>query len=128
MDDLIWEILEGDPTREISKEDAKVGETMKGGSPRALKDDCLICLILDCCRFFIVVFSLLLCSRNAFRDGSRHLQKQKLFVKNQKGFNLKMDIKNLNFNDQILVINSSLLGNTAKDDNSFTQMLLRWIA
>ena len=39
-----------------------------------------------------------------------------------------MDIKNLNFNDQILIINSSLLGDTAKDNNSFTQSLLRLVA
>ena len=39
-----------------------------------------------------------------------------------------MDIKNLNFNDQILIINSVLLGDKAKDNDSFTQRLLRWIA
>ena len=52
VDDLIWEILEGDPREEISEEEASVGETLKGGSPRAIKDDARICLILDCCRFF----------------------------------------------------------------------------
>ena len=46
-------------------------------------------------------------------------------VKNERGFNLKMDIKRLGFNDQILIMNSSLLGDRAKDNNSFTQMLLR---
>ena len=50
VDDLIWEILEGDAREEFSEEDARVGETLKGGSPRALKDDAQICLILDCCR------------------------------------------------------------------------------
>ena len=62
--------------------------------------------------------------RNAFRDGS--LNQPKIAVKNERGFKLKMDIKGLNFNDQILVINSSLLGDKAKDNNSFTQRLLRW--
>ena len=38
-----------------------------------------------------------------------------------------MDIKNLDFNNQILIVNSSLLGDAAKDNNSFTQRLLRWI-
>ena len=52
VDDLIWVILEGDPREEISEEEASVGKTLKGGSPRALKDDASICLILDCCRFF----------------------------------------------------------------------------
>ena len=50
MDYLIWEILEGDAREELSEEDARVGKTLKGGSPRALKDDAQICLILDCCR------------------------------------------------------------------------------
>ena len=49
-----------------------------------------------------------------------------LAVRNERGFNLKMDIKKLNFNDQILIINSVLLGDKAKDNNSFTQRLLRW--
>merc|ERR1712004_956502 len=31
----------------------------------------------------------------------------------------------MGFNDQILIMNSSLLGDRAKDNNSFTQMLLR---
>ena len=50
MDDLIWVILEGDPREETSEEDAAIGATLKGGSPRAIKDDVQICLILDCCR------------------------------------------------------------------------------
>ena len=41
--------LEGDPREEISEEDASFGETLKGGSPGAIKDDVHICLILDCC-------------------------------------------------------------------------------
>ena len=50
VDYLLWEILEGDPRGEISEEEASVGETLKGGSPRAIKDDARICIILDCCR------------------------------------------------------------------------------
>ena len=50
MDDLIWVILEGDPRDDPSEEDAIIGETLKGGLPRAIKDDVRICLILDCCR------------------------------------------------------------------------------
>ena len=56
IDDLIWEILEGDPREEISEEDARVGETLKGESPRAIKDDARICIILDCCRFILLMF------------------------------------------------------------------------
>ena len=70
------------------------------------------------------VIHLILISRNAFRDGS--LNQPKVAVKNVRGFKLKMDIKELNFNDQILLINSSLVGDKAKDNNSFTQRLLRW--
>ena len=58
MDDLIWVILEGDPRKEISEEDAEEEdedeeegeEEAGGGSPRAITDDARICLILDCCR------------------------------------------------------------------------------
>ena len=42
------------------------------------------------------------------------------------GFDLKMRIKKVNLNDQILVVNSSLIGDTAKDIHSFTQTLLRY--
>ena len=128
VDDLIWEILEGDPRDEISEEEAQVGETLKGGSPRALKDDVQICVILDCCRYIrlLLMLCLILISRNSLRSGS--LNQPKLAVKHERGFKLKMDIKNLDFNDQILIINSSLLGDKAKDNNSFTQRLLRWCA
>ena len=51
VDELIWEILEGDPREDVSDQDASIGKTLKGGSPRAIKDDARICLILDCCRF-----------------------------------------------------------------------------
>ena len=69
-------------------------------------------------------------SRNAFRDGSlyHHKPMPALAVKNERGFKLKMDIKDLGFNDQILIINSSLLGDKAKDNNTFTQRLLRCAA
>ena len=70
------------------------------------------------------VIRLILIFRNAFREGSPN--QPKLAVKNVRGFKLKMDIKKLNFNDQILLINSSLVGDKAKDNNSFTQRLLRW--
>ena len=60
VDDLIWVLLEGDPREEISEADARVGETLKGGSPRAIKDDARICIILDCCRFILLMFCLLL--------------------------------------------------------------------
>ena len=67
--------------------------------------------------------------RNAFREGRLNHRKPipVMAVKNERGFNLKMDIKRLGFNDQILIINSSLLGDTAKDSNSFTQRLLRLV-
>ena len=41
------------------------------------------------------------------------------------GFDLKMKIRDLNFNDQTLIVHSSLLGNAAKDTDSFTQRLAR---
>ena len=34
---LIWEILEGDPIEDIRDQDAIVGESLKGGLPRATK-------------------------------------------------------------------------------------------
>ena len=48
-------------------------------------------------------------------------------MKHQKGFDLKMAIEKLDFNDQILLIKSCLLGHKAADNNSFTQQLLRWL-
>ena len=125
VDYLLWEILEGDPREEISEEEASVGETLKGGSPRAIKDDARICIILDCCRYqtFERVICLTLISRNAFRDGS--INQPKVVVKNVRGFKLKMDIKELNFNNQIITIQTSLLGFLAKDHYSFTHRLLR---
>ena len=44
VEELIWEILEGDP-REGAPD-------LEGVHPRAIKDDVRICLILDCCRCF----------------------------------------------------------------------------
>ena len=52
VDDLIWVILEGDPRSCPSEEEERIGQTLKGGSPRAIKDDVRICLILDCCRWY----------------------------------------------------------------------------
>ena len=93
--------------------------------------------------------TLILISRNSFRSGPLAQPKSfaqpeltasgadplnnpepvpPLAVRNERGFKLKMDIKNLNFNDQILIVNSVLLGDKAKDNDSFTQRLLRWIA
>ena len=53
VDDLIWVILEGDPRSSPSEEEQRIGQTLKGGSPRAIKDDVRICLILDCCRCYV---------------------------------------------------------------------------
>ena len=39
------------------------------------------------------------------------------------GFEKKQKIKKLGFNDQILVVNSTLFGETAADTNSFTLKL-----
>ena len=47
---LIWEILEGDPIEDILDQDAIVGESLKWGLHRAIKDDVCMCLILDCSR------------------------------------------------------------------------------
>ena len=126
VDELIWEILEGDP-----RDDAPVGD--EEGPPRAIREDASICLILDCCRCYIKIdekFFLQSFRNTLERSGSLRQSKpptQALTVKNQRGFNLKMKIRNLGFNDQILIINSSLLGDTAKDSNSFTQRLLRLV-
>ena len=46
VDELIWEILEGDP-----RDDVPVGD--EEGPPRAIREDANICLILDCCRCYI---------------------------------------------------------------------------
>ena len=51
---------------------------------------------------------------------------QKDQIIKQTSFERKKEIKNLNYNDQILVVNSVTLGQTAKDNNSFTQGLLRY--
>ena len=59
-----------------------------------------------------------------FRDEvSRGAQKDQIIK--QTSFERKKEIQNLNYNDQILVVNSATLGQTAKDNNSFTQGLLR---
>ena len=126
VDELIWEILEGDP-----RDDAPVGD--EEGPPRAIREDASICLILDCCRCYINIDEKLFLQsfRNTLERTGNPRQSQPptqaLAVQNQRGFNLKMKIRELGFNDQILIINSSLLGDTAKDSNSFTQRLLRLV-
>ena len=100
------------------------GETCDG-HPRAIKDDARICFILDCCRCKITdLRAIIILCRNAFRDGKPALA---VAMKHQKGFDLKMAIEKLDFNDQILLIKSCLLGHKAADNNSFTQQLLRWL-
>ena len=59
VDDLIWVILEGDPRSCPSEEGQRIGQTLKGGSPRAIKDDVRICLILDCCRCHFAMIHLI---------------------------------------------------------------------
>ena len=39
VDELIWEILEGDPREDVSDRGASIGKTLKVGSPRAIKDN-----------------------------------------------------------------------------------------
>ena len=69
-------------------------------------------------------------SRNAsaFDLGQRSLalKPKQLVVLADKGYNLKMKIQDLGFNNQILVINASLLGKKADDLNSFTNRLLKY--
>ena len=69
-------------------------------------------------------------SRNAsaFDLGQRSLApkpKQVVVLANE-SFKLKMKIQDLGFNNQILVINASLLGKKADDLNSFTNRLLKY--
>merc|ERR1719458_547336 len=106
IDELIWEILEGKGREEALEGDAS-GD---GRQLRAVKDDARICIILDCCR------------EESFRGGR---QAQPTAVKNKDGYQLKMDIEELNFNNQIITIQTSLLGFWAKDHYSFTHRLLR---
>ena len=58
-----------------------------------------------------------------YRDKAR--SPRQLEVRDQVGFEMKDNIKKQGFNDQILIINSALLGDTAKDGNSFTMRLIR---
>ena len=105
---------------------------VKGVMPGQSKTVLAFVLFLTAAGITIILL-LMLCLiqmlRNALRSGPLNRPKPPpaLAVKNERGFNLKMDVKNLNFNDQILIINSSLLGDTAKDNNSFTQSLLRLV-
>ena len=48
VDELIWEILEGDPRDDVPQGDEE-------GPPRAIREDASICLILDCCRCYITI-------------------------------------------------------------------------
>ena len=64
-------------------------------------------------------------SRDKARNAARPaLQKEVL----DSGFTMKEDIKKLGYNDRILVVHSALLGDTAKDQFSFTGRLIRFIA
>ena len=58
VDDLIWVILEGDPRSSPSEEEQRIGKTLKGSSPRAIKDDVRICIILNCCRCYLVLLNI----------------------------------------------------------------------
>ena len=60
-----------------------------------------------------------------YRDKARNPSRQ---VRDMVGFEMKDDIKKQGFNDRILIVNSVLLGDTAKDGNSFTMRLIRYIA
>ena len=64
----------------------------------------------------------LMSREESFRGGR---QAQPTAVKNKDGYQLKMDIEELNFNNQIITIQTSLLGFLAKDHYSFTHRLLR---
>ena len=61
------------------------------------------------------------CPRNKARDAGH--QPPVLEVQDEDGFERKQEIKKLGFNDQILVVNSTLFGETAADTNSFTLKL-----
>ena len=67
------------------------------------------------------------CPRNKARDAGH--QPPVLEVQDEDGFERKQEIKKLGFNDQILIVSSTLLGETASDTNSFTLKLtqaFRW--
>ena len=69
----------------------------------------------------------MVCSRNKARDAGH--QPPVLEVQDEDGFERKQEIKKLGFNDQILIVSSTLLGETASDTNSFTLKLtqaFRW--
>ena len=64
--------------------------------------------------------------RNKARDISAgHHKPPLLEIQDEDGFERKQEIKKLGFNDQILVVSSTLLGDTASDTNSFTLRLTR---
>ena len=94
-------------TGEMVTVDELIWEILEGGEPRAITKDVQVCIILDMCR-------------NEITRGPKPAKAIK-----ELSFDLKMEIKKRDFNDQILIVNSSLLGDTAKDLNSFTQSLIR---
>ena len=55
------------------------------------------------------------------RDTARNARQVRDIV----GFELKDNIRKQGFNDRILIVHSALLGDTAKDKNSFTMRLIR---
>ena len=63
------------------------------------------------------------CPRNKARDAGH--QPPVLEVQDEDGFERKQEIKKLGFNDQILVVNPTLFGETASDTNSFTLKLMK---
>ena len=75
----------------------------------------------------IVQVLALICPRNKARDAGH--QPPVLEVQDEDGFERKQEIKKLGFNDQILIVSSTLLGETTSDTNSFTLKLtqaFRW--
>ena len=67
------------------------------------------------------------CCRNKARNAGH--QSPALKIQDEDGFERKQDIKKLGFNDQILIVSSTLLGETASDTKSFTLKLtqaFRW--
>ena len=57
-----------------------------------------------------------------YRDKARTAERQ---VRDMVGFKMKDNIKKQGLNDQILIVNSALLGDTAKDEHSFIMRLIR---
>merc|ERR1719193_3067050 len=89
--------------------DDVIWEILEGGTTRAVRKDVLVCLVFDMCR-------------NKARDISAAHHQGEI---QDTGFERKQEIKKLGFNDQILIVSSTLLGETASDTNSFTLRLTR---